>query len=219
MNDSEFFKRDLPKWPACVVVGKRISREQAQEILIRTDSWNIFTNDREWKDEVHRIAGLECDENGHVNWGSLDRFRERHHILDIYFMHNERIASAYIGGPYGWCTWDGAIGQIDKNIGKWPSVEAVYEEWAKIAEAFPFLKLRCQLFNGEAGEDCEAVVEYQVEGGTVSMANPQLPLSSSFDANSLIQRFNSPYRERGVSSETLKAAIQLVRSKFPEVRK
>lgn len=29
----------LPKWPAMVVVGKRVTPEQAAEIIIRTNGW------------------------------------------------------------------------------------------------------------------------------------------------------------------------------------
>ena len=50
--------RELTKWPRLPVVGKRITEEQANEILIRTNQWFFSTNDKEWqaKTDVHRAV-------------------------------------------------------------------------------------------------------------------------------------------------------------------
>ena len=46
MTQSEFFELGLPKWPALLVVGKPVTREQAMEIILRTDDLYFSSNDR-----------------------------------------------------------------------------------------------------------------------------------------------------------------------------
>jgi len=53
MKTKEFFDIALPKWPAFVVVGKPVTKEQAMEILIRTDSLCFSSNDREFDRELN----------------------------------------------------------------------------------------------------------------------------------------------------------------------
>lgn len=66
----------LPKWPALVVGGERVSREQAQEILIRTDDWDHFTNDHEFRSQILTTVGIPFKvEHGHVqpDWEHMFR--------------------------------------------------------------------------------------------------------------------------------------------------
>ena len=39
----------LPKWPALVVKGKKITKEEAAEILIRTDDFWFSANDHDFE--------------------------------------------------------------------------------------------------------------------------------------------------------------------------
>ena len=222
---SELFNIDLPKWPACVVEGTSVTEEQAAEILIRTDDWAIFTNDREWQGRVFRLAGMaprpswDCryaDDAARMAaaWKEHDDlqalFREQCHVLQLGYLWNRRIASCWAGGPYGWCSWDGTIGLRNKNIGKWPTVEEVHDDWAQIAQEFPFLDLRCQLFDQEHCDDSPApLIEYVVKEGAVRMRTPEIAMETStpgFDWSS--------DTERGCSAETLKWAIGLVEEKY-----
>jgi hypothetical protein len=216
-TNEEFFRIGLPKWPACVVAGQSVTEEQAAEILIRTDSWYIGTNDKAWEAQIMHIANIEESERGYgAEWESVEAFKKRHHILELGYLTNDRIASCYIGGPNGWCSFDGTIGQTDKNIGKWPDVEDAYNEWCLIAEAFPFLNLRCQLFDHEACEDeAQAVIEFIVEGGTVTMSEPVCPLVPDRDIERDVMSMLKPGGERGCSPGTLTRALNVVRSKFP----
>ena len=99
------------------------------------------------------------------------------------------------------------------NIGKYPSVRDVYEDCVKIADAFPFLEMRVQLMNQEAGEDdrpLEAVVEYSIKNGEVDMYQPTGILETpSFGSDDMYQRFNNPYAERGCTIEKLSEALKV----------
>lgn len=216
IQDSDIFSIGLPKWPAFVVQGNAVTRDQAAEILVRTDRWYVSTNDRQWAREVYRIAGIAFDDKTHyidVDWKSLDAFREAMGVLDLEYLTNSQIASAYIGGPHGWCSWSGNIGCASYNIGKWPSVEAVLREWTLIAEAFPFLRLRSQLFSGETSEsDTRPLVEFEVMDGK---AKALRPTDRVLNPESTLERdmlgLFMPGRERGCSADALRDAIETVR--------
>lgn len=210
---------DLPKWPALVVQGDAVTREQAAEILVRTYGWHVSTNDKAWERAVYDAAGIKYTIGKYnylePDWQSLDDFRERMGVLNLEYLTNSQIASCYIGGPHGWCSWSGDIGCDSFNIGKWPSVKGVAEEWGRIAEAFPFLRLWAQLFSGETCEDdVRPLVEFAVADGkarttlpTARKVNPESNLAK--DLAGLFTRD----RERGCSIETLRAAIEMVRTK------
>ncbi len=220
---------DLPKWPAMVVSGESVTREQAAEILIRTNSWYVSTNDREWLKIILDIAGLKHENEDkddclfHIrqDWDDLDRFNNEMGILDLEYLGNSQIASCYIDGPHGWCHWSGSIHANSFNIGKWPKVDTVLEEWKEIAAAFPFLSLWCQLYSGETCEEgIEPVVEYMVDKGeAVLLSSPSahtLKPYSSLDIS--LSTIGKPYRERGCTSGMLKSALEIVR-KYAKLRK
>ena len=97
---------------------------------------------------------------------------------------HKAMASSYIGGPHGWCDWQGQIFTNSYNIGKWPSTQEVYEEWRCIATAFPFLSLKCQLFDGETCEEEERelkpIIQFNVSQGQVTLCEPEgLPYNPS----------------------------------------
>lgn len=227
------FEIELPKWPALVVVGEPVTKEQAMEILIRTDSLYFCCNDREWEKELNFIVyGFK---DGNVD----DRLKEKHGIpkgqyspefyeikesyqnryapIELQYLDNHRIASAWIGGAHGWCSWDGSIGCSNYNIGKWPSVQEVFEEWVIIASKFPFLDLKCQLMNEEAGESesLKPLVEFRIKDGKVEIYEPgEILAIPSFGTEDMIARFNDPHGERGCSLETVKEAFEFVEKKI-----
>lgn len=170
----------LPKWPALIVVGNSVNTEQAEEILIRTSGLYCYTNDKEYSDQLASIFNLEIKKYGQPEYKSLMRQRERFRILDLEYLVNERICSCWVGGPYGWCDWDGTIGCLNHNIGKWPDVKTVLNEWRLIARTFPYLNLRCQLLDKEACfEDGKPLVEYVVANGKVEVKLPTELLAQS----------------------------------------
>lgn len=240
MTKKDFFNIGLPKWPALAVVGKPVTREQAMEIIIRTDDLYFSSNDREFDRELNEtmfdiqisVDGfgserdaickkLEIDPNGNV-WKEIDEYKrpflESIKPLDIHYLHNSRIVSSWIGGPHGWCDWDGNIGSRNYNIGKYPTVEVIYEEWQKIAKAFPFLELTCQLMSHEAGPDDgvdKPSIEFRIKGGKVKMVQPKSPITyTAFGSEDIVYRFSNSKAERGCTIEMFKSALEYTKNKI-----
>lgn len=169
----------LGKWPAMVVVGKTVSKERAAEILLRTQTYPISTNEKDFEKAINKIVfGIE------KRWPEFEPHSEecRQNLsklqpIVLEYVHNSQVASCWIGGPHGWCNWDGTIGCSNYNIGKWPSTKVIREEWKKIAKAFPFLELTCQLYGDETHKVEEnnlfPVVEYVVKNGKVRQKVPK----------------------------------------------
>lgn len=208
----------LPKWPAILVKGKSVSTKQAAEIIIRTDSnlpdFTYSCNDNNWIEQLNDLFGfykIIGKEGSREHYDRISRLKEIYRMLDINYLTNDRIASSWIGGTNGWINWDGFVGISNKNIGKYPNTEEVCNEWCTIAEAFPFLNLRCQLMNGESCEDHSVpVIEYIVKDGFVTVCKPGKEISvESPDpikvfAHSLA---NGTRSERGTDIEHLKKEI------------
>ncbi len=203
-NKEEFFNISLRKWPAMVVVGQSVTKEQAMEILIRTDDFGFSTNDQDFKEQVRKLIYATPED-------TYQTFVKKYGLLDLEYLHNERICSCWIGGPKGWCSWSGHIGCNNYNIGKWPSIEEVYNEWVLIAQTFPYLDLTCQLLDGETSEEnSQAVVEFIVKDGTVEMRIPDYTMETAPpEAEHFMQMFSNPYFERGCTLEMFKKALQL----------
>jgi hypothetical protein len=159
--------RDITKWPRLLVEGDDVTREQANEILVRTDGWYFCTNDKLFVQAVYGLVGVSLGSHGIADWSSLKEFRKSICVLDLGDLDNDRIVSAWIGGPHGWCDWDGHIGCDTWNIGKWPSFDGITEEWELIAAAFPYLRLRAQIVADE-GEG-EIVGGWTVTDGAVTI--------------------------------------------------
>lgn len=210
----------LPKWPAFTVEGASVTREQAAEILVRTNNWFLGTNDRAWEAEIMRALGVPVTrENGYtqVSWGKVAVVRERIGVLPLEYLYNRRVASAWVGGPHGWCDWEGRIGCSSYNLGKWPTVKAVRAEWVLIAEAFPFLNLRAQLWSGETSEEgVVPLVEFVVRGGKVRTLIPKSPLGAPTFEMTVDLTDPPTTSERGCDLSTLQWAIDLTRGRMSE---
>jgi len=215
----------LPKWPAFVVTGERITEEQAAEICIKTDStlpsFRYASNDKGFEQELCDLFGLPYDDDGedfNDRWAKVTELRTRLGKIDLHYLNNSRIVSAFIGGPHGWCDWDGNIFCNSFNIGKWPDVEDVAEDWAKIAEAFPFLNLRSHLYNAETSEGGVPVVEFVVEDGHVVVQKPTTTLAPPVSniTGVLMGLFGNPYRERGIHITLLRQKLETVYGEIPQ---
>ena len=207
----------LPKWPALVVVGDDVTKDQAKEILIRTTSTYLRCNDGAWNKIVALAFGISADPDSDLEWDIQEAVFKGLGVLDLIYLTNNRIASSYVYGPTGWCDWSGKIGCNNFNVGKWPTVEYVTNDWKTIAAAFPFLNLKAQLFNGEHCEDnLKPLVEFQIKNGEVSVTTPTEAIgmpwdSSTFPYESVL--FSDVTRERGCTREILVDAIDFVRNK------
>lgn len=209
-NEKELIDMELTKWPRLLVTGDPVTSEQANEILIRTNNWWMACNDKPWAELVYRLAGIEPGQHGMPALSAMNEFEARAGVLDLHYLHNSRIASAWIGGPHGWCDWDGRIGATNYNIGKWPDVDTVGEDWRAVAAAFPFLRLRAQLAP-EEGEK-PPVVEWRVANGEAVMAtegfDPIAPDQLSDAA--VLARLMVRGGERGVDEARLREALTQV---------
>jgi hypothetical protein len=204
------------KWPRLLVVGESVTEEQADEILIRTNGWWwIGGNDGAFSEAVEDVAAEfgyppEPDltaptEQRTGRWKNLQEWRKSLGILELEYLTNDRIQSSWIGGPHGWCDWDGSIGCSTHNIGKWPSAEDVTEEWQRIAEAFPYLDLTAQCVEDE-GEG-RIADEWRVVNGSVTHTDEPPQQLRTIREAPFIALFSSAY-ERGVTVERLRQAFQ-----------
>lgn len=170
---------DLIKWPQCVIVGKKVTVEQAKEILARTDMFfDGFSGNRiEWNDKVYESLGYpkwgkDSTEHYMDYLARKDKFFEKHNYIQLEYLTNEYISSCYVGGVHGWCHPNGEIRYWD-NIGKYPTWEEIEDDCKKIAEAFPFLDMKVCLYNQEScGEQYydypkECVGGFKIENGSV----------------------------------------------------
>jgi len=221
---------DLGKWPAMVVLGDKITEEQANEVLIRTMAREYFdmTNDHEWAATVREIFGKEDDyslrnatfEERLALMRRNDALLDELGILRLEYLYNSRIASSYIGGPHGWLDWNGNIsGNKPYNIGKWPDEGSILDEWTLIAETFPFLSLTAQYYSespSEPGGELDFVFEVTVKDGSASVTDGVEFEEDDINYGAVTEEdifkmVSDPYRERGVTEARLRTAVSQVR--------
>lgn len=208
----------LPKWSRMVVVGDSITEDQAGEILVRTSDFNFSSNDTNWRAKLYQVLEIPYDKSKGYFGTDYDKVKEVEKslkVLPLNYLRNNQIISCYIGGPHGWCNWYGSIGCDGYNIGKWPNVKSVFEEWNLIAKTWPFLNLRCQLWNTEYDDedsDCSPVIEFVVANGSVSVINPIKVLyhtkTTGYAFNSLMLK-----GERGCTLDQFRKAIDAIKNK------
>ena len=145
---------ELIKWPQCVIIGNKITIEQAKEILSKTDSMFVYEydgNERDFNRAVYKFIGrpqLFGPDSDRNDWKKVDDFISRNNLLKLGYLVNSQISSSYIYGTHGWCHPNGTI-FFNKNIGKWPNWEEIHADCKTIAHRFPFLEMKVYLFNQE----------------------------------------------------------------------
>jgi hypothetical protein len=207
-------ERDFGKWPRLLVVGESITPGQADEILIRTNEWDyLATNDVAWRKEVYNIAGIDSPEPDCIvpDRKSWKRFQKAYKVLDLLYLYNSRIVSSWIGGPHGWCNWDGTIHTTNYNIGKWPFDVDVTDDWVKIAEAFPYLNLRAQLV-GDEGEDSVPAMSWAIHDGRVFEVRSKELIATPTEPD--LKKLGQHHGERGVSAVRLTAALKTTHNRL-----
>jgi hypothetical protein len=222
---------ELTKWPRLLVRGTPVTDRQAAEIIIRTDMiWNFISTNHHYWERVIRAEQARLGYPGEFKMarkpgggtpdGYWEKFQEHeqrkrqwhldHGILDLQYLSNERICSCWIGGPHGWVSWNGFIGCSTYNVGKWPEVREVTEEWTDIATAFPFLDLRAQLVPDE-GEAEQAAVTWSVKDGRVTcLEEPSRPLTTPLDVDPMPVIFDRQM-EIGCTRRQLHDALEIIR--------
>ncbi|KPI33345.1 hypothetical protein OV450_1433 [Actinobacteria bacterium OV450] len=210
---------DLTKWPRLLVTGQPVTPEQADEILVRTaNPYLLDVNDKEWTATVHAAFRLEPGRYGNATMDSILAVAEELGLLGLPTLYTSRIASSWIGGPHGWCDWDGTIGCANYNIGKWPDRETLLEEWQRIAAEFPYLDLTAQLLADEGTG--KVVGQWRVLNGQAAEESPGSPITHpvELDQDDMFARVLLPGGERGVSPQRLETAIERVRQARNPVR-
>lgn len=157
--------RPLPyikiKWPAFLVMGNKITEDQAAEIIVRTTRWPCKNKDEKIKKILNDLIGPEKE---------IQKYIYRTNIIKN---------SNYIGND--WVDWDGTIFFNGKNIGPWPSVNEISSDWENIAKTFPFLELHCQVMNKEYDHvgDSIATAQWEIKNGKVRVFFPENILISN----------------------------------------
>jgi len=195
----------LGKWPRLVVAGDRVTPEQADEIIIRTtDLHGLWSNDQEWNRRVHGVLGVREDD-----LDDAERVNGELGYLGLRYLDNHRISSCWIGGPHGWCDWDGTVGCSSFNVGKWPECDEVEEDLKRIAGAFPYLSMTVQLLPNEGADGEPVAAQWRVESGGVERVEAGLRLIDLLEP----EMFKVLLRggERGVGLRRLRRAVARVR--------
>lgn len=160
-----------------MVVGDPVTVEQANEIIFRTNYRWATSNSKKFEKSIYKALDIETNQYG---WPQISKdFLDRYRILDLNYLNNSRILSCWVGGPHGWCDLGGKIICNTWNIGKWPEVEEVLEDWETIAEAFPYLRLKSELVTD--GGEGESVIGFKVSKGKVETYTPTEDLVSTGD--------------------------------------
>jgi hypothetical protein len=143
-----------PKWPGLLVVGEKISEEQAAEILLKTQNWfllDTISQESLLYKELKKIYVSSFPEEDRISDIDMDFdiIEQKIQPLEVNYLSNDRIYSSWIGGLHGWCDWDGNIFCNNYNVGKWPSIEYIEDELVLVASSFPFLNFTLQLLSEE----------------------------------------------------------------------
>lgn len=169
--------KEIPnKWPQMFVTGKSVSAEQAKEIIRRTDYFlnelEPFANDKSFVNRWLEKSGKKeivdlFDDNYKAKYNFEDAFREKWGFIKTRYLQNDWAYSCFIAGPHGWCSPTGDI-SFRHNVGKWPSVEEIANDWAVLLDNFPFLELNATLYDGECCEEnVNPIVTISVGNGAV----------------------------------------------------
>ena len=182
----EFKNIGLPKWPQLMIVGDDVTVDQAKDIIFRTDdfltdgSCYAGGNEREFNKNYRQDCGFPDDKDFEAMKLSF-RVREKIGFVNLNFVVSQWASTCFVGGPHGFCSPKGKIFFQD-NVGKYPSVEEVYEDFVKIAEAWPFLNFKASLYSGESCEsDAVCLVSFVVSNGKVEVTKEDFDLKRFAD--------------------------------------
>lgn len=224
LSKDDAFSRGLPKWPQLKLTGVPVTEAQAKDIIARTDSFitSISSwcggNNRAWNDWALNALGFSellvfstrfiGSENlikgfAPAYYEILDEVRKELGFVQTQYVGNHWLSSAFIYGPYGWCSPQGTLAFVD-NVGKWPNVEDIFNDLELIAEAFPYVTLTATLMNGEGSEDeTFPIITFVVKDGKVVMTDEHnghhYPVEEPDRSDAaMMRRFEFDLSEQGV---------------------
>lgn len=196
MTQEELLNKGLPKWPQMIVTGKSVTSDQALDIIFRTDSfltdcdeWSggNAKNFNNWYRDISGLNNFRIENGGdsidfkllRPFWDKREQFLNTLGFISTNYVHNSWGSCAFVFGPHGWCHPNGKI-QYSDNIGKYPSVEEVLEDWTKLAVAFPYLDLNVTLMSGESEDHNFPVVNIRVLDGIATLEEPNLEVHTDY---------------------------------------
>ena len=191
---------NLGKWPQMLVTGVPVTSEQAQEIIFLTDHFLTDASEysggncHEFNRYYREISGLDQlrverqHPDGHfvdTDWDRMYQLRNSLGVVHTQYVHNDWASCSFVGGPHGWCHPDGTISYSD-NVGKWPSIDEVLDDWIGIAHAFPYLDLHVTLMSSDDDADVPVVpvINIRVVNGTASPETPDISVHAGLSAPS-----------------------------------
>lgn len=180
-----------------LVNGTNVSKEQAEDIIFRTDYFltNILCrggNNFELNSWYATLSGLEVlskmvfDKHDLVESTIIfEKLQERIDgelgIIHCNILGNDVTSSPYIFEEHGWCDYDGRIYFIDDvDIGNYKSnaFNTFLKDIEAIASAFPYLNMYITIMDGESINDDdeipEPMVSFKVHEGSVSVLKGNL---------------------------------------------
>jgi hypothetical protein len=218
-----------------LVTGESVTAEHAFDIILCTDTFFSDAcsygggNNHRFNEHYRESANLTAiqeevsTEDGRkfisVNWDRQYALRKELGFIETGYVSNDWGSSSFIFGPHGWCHPDGTIKFID-NVGKWPSIREVYDDWVKIAEAWPFLDLHVTLMDGESGMNVEdddrssPVINFRVQNGKVDICAPDVSVHGENSARNFTNftfQFDNYFREQGVPLDWYNRAAGIIR--------
>jgi hypothetical protein len=174
----------LPKWCEMRVSGNKISREQAENIIIRTDYtigyFGMGGNSEKFSRQLANALGLP-----RFSWALPDReaaaaqrcwrdFTRKIGYFNTSLVKNDWISSCFVFGASGWCHPNGDI-FYSQNIGKWPSATELLDDWSRIAAEWPFLDLGVAVMDvddAHADNSATQLVSIKVKDGEAHWCDP-----------------------------------------------
>lgn len=182
------YQDGLGKFPRMLAMGEPLTREQTNEVMMRTNDWrHVSCNDEEWEGQVASILGWfdrfdqlaeagECEDSWqgwvHEKYRITREYGERIGSLELSYVDNTTVMHVNVDGPERWLEWDGTI-NADWTIGvKYPEIEEITDEWVRVAQAFPFLRMHVQALSCGWGAEGAApkdtiVAEWFIRDGQV----------------------------------------------------
>ena len=145
--------------------GKKVSREEAAEIIRKTDAFyeKLYCgNNHKFNRTLYKLSGVRADyqaiEDAHTccdmnyrymtydedvfnNIRLYDKWKiEEWGCLGLHYFLNHWISCAHIRGPYGWISPEGEVGGLLYGGKYGIETEELEEDLVKVASEWPFLE-------------------------------------------------------------------------------
>lgn len=213
----------LPKWPQCQIKGSSVTKQQALDIIGRTDAFicslgddcgnnHAFEADLNTLFQFPRISVDANKDEWKQYMADRHQYQDKYGLLRLDYLATHWVSCCYFSGPNGWCHPDGTI-SWDLNIGKWPTMKEVIKDLKTIAAAFPYLDMQVTLMSDERGEDrAYPLVTFNVAKGKVRVAKvaTELDISAFYQAAEMqdfMRRLGDVSNENTYTFEQIKSFV------------